>query len=315
MALQPDPLSPQAQAILDAPDQPRLTGELTAERAVAIRESQAASRRITVDAVAAELGLSATWVEAAGVRVVELHAAPERRAPTGTGHALYLHGGGFTSGLAHDMTSVLMADRLGVPVVSVDYAYAPEEVFPVAIDQATEVYRALTAQRGGPWVAFGVSAGANLALGMVQRLRAAGDSVPLALGLFTPWADLTGNGDSRAANDGRDPVLRWPEQLPHAAGAYAGATPLDDPLVSPIYAAYDAEFPPSIITTGTRDLFLSDCTRLYWRLRRAGARAELRVWENLWHAFNTQHAVPEAAEARREVAEFLLAALGASVTP
>ena len=94
-----------------------------------------------------------------------------------------------------------------------------------------------------------------------------------------------------------------------AAAAYAGDAPLDDPLVSPIYADSYEGFPPSIITTGTRDLFLSDCTRLYWAMRRAGVAVELRVWENLWHGFTGQHEVPEAADARAEVATFLLGEL------
>lgn len=310
MPIQPDPLSAEAQAILDAPDQPRLTGELTVERAKALRSDQKSGRRAQVDDVATGLGVTAQWLEVAGGRVVEATAAPARRKPVGSGSALFLHGGGFTGGMAHDMTTVLMADRLGIPVLSVDYSLAPEAAFPLAIDEAVAAYRALNASRGGRWVVFGVSAGANLALALTQRLRAAHEPLPLALGLFSPWTDLVGLGDSREVNDGRDPVIRWPEQLPVAAAAYAGGTPLDDPLISPIYADYDGAFPPAIITTGTRDLFLSDCTRLYWRLRRAGATAELRVWENLWHAFNTQHHVPEAAEARSEVADFLLSALG-----
>ncbi len=317
MPTQPDPLSPQAQAILDAPDQPRLTGELTIERAQAIRESQAQARRPVVDRVAAELGVTAAWHTVGGVKVVRVEAAEDKRrafrgsdGPDGgdakaAPQALFLHGGGFTGGLAHDMSSVLNADALGIPVWSVDYSLAPEAVFPTAVDEVESAYRVLTQQFPGLWVVFGVSAGGNLALALTQRLLAAGDPVPAALGLYSPWTDLTGAGDSRTGNDGRDPVLRWPEQLPVAVDAYAAGAPLDDPLVSPIFATFDG-FPPTLITTGTRDLFLSDCTRLHWALRRAEVPVELRVWENLWHAFNTQHAVPEAAEARAEMAGFLL---------
>lgn len=314
MTVQPDPLSPEAQAILDAPDQPRLTGELTIERAQAIRAAQAASRRPTVDAVTRQHGVSVDWHEVDGVRVARLFGTASLQDPS-SAQALFLHGGGFTGGMAHDMTATLMADALGIPVWSVEYSLAPEAAFPVAIDEALAAYRALATEHGGPWVILGVSAGANLALSLTRRILAEGALAPTALGLFTPWTDLTGAGDSRESNDGRDPVLRWSEQLPVAAGAYAGCTPLDDPLVSPIYATSYADFPPSIITTGTRDLFLSDCTRLYWAMRRSNVAVELRVWENLWHGFNTQHAVPEAAEARAEVGTFLLTHLGAAREP
>lgn len=311
MTAQPDPLSPQAQAILDAPDQPRLTGELTAERAQAIRRNQAATRRPAVDAVTADLGVTADLHEPSGVPVVRLRSAQALDGADDR-HALFLHGGGFTGGMAHDMTSVLMADRLGVPVWSVDYSLAPEAQFPVAIDESLAALRALRAEHGGRWVVAGVSAGANLVLSLTRRLLQDGDEPPAALGLFTPWSDLVGHGDSRTFNDGRDPVLRWTEQLPVAAAAYAGDAPLDDPLVSPIYATSFSGFPPSIITTGTRDLFLSDCTRLYWAMRRDGVPTELRVWESLWHGFTSQPSVPEASQARDEVAAFLIGALAAA---
>ena len=310
---QPDPLSPEAQAILDAPDQPRFTGELTADVAQEIRRSQVAGRRPTVDAVTVQHGVSVEWHEPAGVRVARLFGAASLQDPS-PAQALFLHGGGFTGGMAHDMTATLMADALGIPIWSVEYSLAPEAAFPVAIDEALAAYRALTAEHEGPWVIFGVSAGANLALSLTRRILDERAAAPVALGLFTPWTDLVGHGDSRVSNDGRDPVLRWTDQLPVAAAAYAGATPLDDPLVSPIYATSFEGFPPSIITTGTRDLFLSDCTRLYWAMRRSNVPVELRVWENLWHGFNTQHEVPEAGDARAEVGGFLLDAIRSATT-
>lgn len=306
--IQPDPLSPEAQAILDAPAYAQQTGEFTPEVAQARRRAQEADRAPVVAAVAERLGVTVAWRKAGGVSVADVRPSP--RPGTTVGHALFLHGGGWVGGLANDMTSVLMADALGMPVLSVDYALAPEYRFPVALDQIVDAYLALTAEIGGDWVVMGVSAGGNLALSLLQRLRAEGGApLPKALGLFTPATDMTGHGDSRTANDGRDPVLRYRDELDAGRLIYAGDHPLDDPLLSPVYATYDADFPPTILTTGTRDVFLSDCTRLYWMLRRAGVATELRVWENLWHAFNTQHHVREAAEARAEVATFLRAAL------
>ncbi len=304
---QPDPLSPEAQAILDGRPYARVQGEFTAEAARAMRAAQATARMPVVAEVAERLGVTVAWRSAGGVEIADVRPSP--RPGTTIGHALFLHGGGWVGGLANDMTSVLMADALGLPVLSVNYALAPEARFPVALEQAVTAYRALTEEIGGKWVVFGVSAGANLALGLTCRILSEGLPAPLALGLFTPCTDLTGNGDSRTANDGRDPVLRYRDEILGGAMIYAGDEPLDHPLLSPIYADFDATFPPAMLTTGTRDVFLSDCTRLYWKLRRAGAQAELRVWENLWHAFNTQHHVPEAAEARAEMATFLRAAL------
>ncbi|MDO9356247.1 MAG: alpha/beta hydrolase [Solirubrobacteraceae bacterium] len=324
---QPDPLSPEAQAILDAPPYPRQSGSATAEEVRAARAAESAARAPVIAELARRLDVVATERLAGGVRVVDVRSAvpagdgtaaatPEQgmdlpHAPEPAAHAHFLHGGGWIGGVANDMTSVLMADRLRIPVLSVDYSLLPDAPFPVAIEESLTAYRALTAELGGPWVIFGVSAGGNMAVSLTHRIRQEGLPAPVALGLFTPATDLTGQGDSRLANDGRDPVLLHRDDLLAGEALYAGDAPLDDPLVSPIYADYDASFPPTMLTTGTRDAFLSDCTRLYWRLRRAGVRTELRVWENLWHAFNTQPHLPEAAEARDEMADFLLAALAA----
>jgi acetyl esterase/lipase len=322
--VQPDPLSPQARAILDGPPYGKQSGTgASAAQVRAARAAESAARAPVIADLAKRLDVVATERLAGGVRVVDVRssmpasdgtaAAPSAAASASSGasdgtgpseayevrdhrsepaaHALFLHGGGWIGGVAQDMTSVLMADRLRIPILSV------------------AAYRALTAELGGAWVIFGVSAGANMAVALAHRIRKEGHLAPKALGLFTPPTDLTGGGDSRLANDDRDPVLRYRDDILAGEALYAGGAPLEDPLVSPIYADYDASFPPTMLTTGTRDVFLSDCTRLYWKLRRAGARAELRVWENLWHAFNTQPHLPEAAEARDEMATFLLAEL------
>ncbi len=94
-------------------------------------------------------------------------------------------------------------------------------------------------------------------------------------------------------------------------GPTSATRPPRDPLASPIHAAYGPWLPPTLLTSGTRDLFLSDCVRLQRRMRRAGAPSvRLEVWEEMWHAFNTQPHLPEGAEARAEMAAFLLRAVG-----
>jgi epsilon-lactone hydrolase len=215
---------------------------------------------------------------AGGLEVVEI-TPRSAHAPNGE-RALFLHSGGYTGGAALDATAILMADALRLPVLSLEYPLAPEARYPVALDRCVAAYRALAGERRGAFVLFGESAGAGLALALLHRARAAGLPMPAAVGLFTPWCD-------------------------RAAAAYAGRADPAGPELSPIHARYDPGFPPCLITTGTRDLFLSLCVRLYWTLRRAGAAAELRVWEGMWHSFNAQEAMPEARECRAEMADFL----------
>ena len=226
----------------------------------------------------------------------------------------WIHGGGFCWGSALDAAAVRLAADLGVPVVSVEYPLAPEHPYPAGLDGCLAAYRAHVRAWGPRVILGGQSAGANLALGVLQRLRAeaGSDDGPEPLGLIaaTPFGDLAGRGDSYSANEGRDPVVRWSGQQERFAKAYRADTPATDPFVSPVHARWDAPAPPILITSGTRDLFLSDAVQIAAALRAAGGEVELRIWEGMWHAFENDASSPEARECLRLRADFGRAALG-----
>ena len=85
---------------------------------------------------------------------------------------------------------------------------------------------------------------------------------------------------------------------------FAGKTSLIDPLISPVYANYSSNFPATVITTGTRDLFLSASVRLYWKLKDVRVPAELLVSEGMWHAFTNYPDLPEAIQSQKAVEDF-----------
>lgn len=214
---------------------------------------------------------------------------------------LWIHGGGFCWGSARDGTGLRLAAGLAVPVVSVEYPLAPEAPFPAALDACLEAYLSGVAERGPRVLLGGVSAGANLALGVLQRiraLRAEGEGVPLPLGVvaLTPFGDLAGEGDSYRINEGRDAYLRWRGQQQRFARAYAGRADLRDPLVSPVHADWSGEeLPPAFFSSGTRDLFLSDAARIHSAWRAAGGEADLALAEGMWHSYLSDPRLPESA--------------------
>lgn len=216
------------------------------------------------------------------------------------GWVLWIHGGGFCWGTARDGTGMRLAEGLARPVVSVEYPLAPEARFPVAIDVCVDAYLAGISERGPRVLLGGVSAGANLALGVLQGIRArraAGEDIPLPLGLvaLTPFGDLAGEGDSYRVNEGRDAYIRWRGQQEKFARAYAGGADLRDPFVSPVHADWTGEpLPPAFFSTGTRDLFLSDAARIHTAWRDAGGEAELDLAEGLWHSYLSDPTLPES---------------------
>lgn len=246
-------------------------------------------------------------IEIAGVTVQQV-------VPKGYDHAnddravLYFFGGGFIVGSPFEdlPISAGLAYRLGVRVLVPYYGLAPETPFPAALEQAGAVYAAL-AERFGPrrLALAGESAGGNLALAALLKANRTGLPLPAAAVLLSPWCDLSRTGNTISAPEGFDPTLDYEKSLRAAALAYAGDRGLDHPLVSPLHGAYGPEFPPTLITTGTRDLFLSDCARLSTRMRLAGVEATLHLWEGLWHVFQYYGDLPEAHASLDEIAGFL----------
>lgn len=108
------------------------------------------------------------------------------------------------------------------------------------------------------------------------------------------------------------PCGKKPRPLPQPRlRAYAGANRVDQPLISPIHGAFDASFPPFLITTGTRDLLLSQAVRLSQRLRDSGATVDLQVWEGLWHVFEWYEDLPEARQSIQRIADHLTGGMAA----
>jgi acetyl esterase/lipase len=94
--------------------------------------------------------------------------------------------------------------------------------------------------------------------------------------------------------------------LAAAALLYADGVDLKDPLLSPIYGNFD-NFPSTYLVTGTRDMFLSDTARVHRKLRIAGVKADLNVYEGLSHAeYVIVQETPEQVSMYKELAEFLL---------
>lgn len=221
---------------------------------------------------------------------------------------LHLHGGGYVlfPGEAGAGEAMLMAGHGRFRCLSVDYRMPPDHPFPAALDDAVAAWRALSAERDPRRMAvFGSSAGGGLTLALMLRARAEGLPMPAAIAPGTPWCDLSAAGDSIQANAYVDNVLvaesGW---LGAAARLYAAGRDLRDPLISPIHGDF-AGFPPAILTSGTRDLLLSDTVRAHRALRRAGVVAALQVFEGQSHAQFLDPGVPETAEAFREIADFL----------
>jgi len=232
--------------------------------------------------------------------------------PTTDRVVLHIHGGSYVVGSAQIDSVIIapLAHLTGLKIIAVNYRLAPEHPFPAALEDVVSVYRALLNEYQATDIAVsGTSSGATLAVALVLQARAEGLPLPAALGLLSPWAELAKTGDSYYTLEGIAPVLDYEKTLQKAALAYLGGADTKNPLISPVYADYSNGFPPTLIQTGTRDLFLSNCARLQRKMVADGVAVEMSLWEGMWHSFQMSPNLPEADEALRELAGFLSASL------
>ena len=130
--------------------------------------------------------------------------------------------------------------------------------------------------------------------------------MPGAIATGTPTVDLTKTGDTLFTNAMVDNVLGTQDGfIRETALLYANGRDLKDPLLSPIYGDVHG-FPPTILTSGTRDLYLSNTVRMHRMLRAAGVEARLQIWEGQSHAqYMRDITAPETKEYHDEVVQFL----------
>src|SRR5262245_35834210 len=300
----PDTVSPGLQEVIAADYPPGWN--LAPQTALAWRQlatASAAAVAPVLPEIKRRLRVSVEPGEIAGVKIFTVTPAdlpPENR----NRMLVHLHGGGYVlyPGEAGAGEAMLMAGYGGFKVISIDYRMAPDFPFPAPLDDSIAVWRALVkAQDPRGMAVFGTSSGGGLTLAMMLRAKSQGLPLPAAIAPGTPWVDLTASGDSSQANAYVDNVLvantGWAAA---AAGLYAAGRHLRDPLISPIYGNFEG-FPPAILTSGTRDLFLSNTVRAHRKLRQAGVEAALQVFEGQSHAQYLHPFLPETKEAFAEI--------------
>ena len=217
----------------------------------------------------------------AGVRVYIV--TPNDLPKDSRGIILEMHGGALVYGGGE--TCKIMAHRTATKlrrqIWTIDYRMPPGHPYPAGLDDCVAVYKALLQDRKPSEIIFsGNSAGGNLVAALTLRARDEGLPLPAAVILSTPEVDLTESGDSFQILNGIDSMLR---PLMHINLMYANGRDLRDPYISPLFGDFTKGFPPSIITAGTRDLFLSNAVRMHRALRKAGHESHLHILEAAGH--------------------------------
>ena len=210
--------------------------------------------------------------------------------------AMYVHGGGMTSGDKSNLNPIFL-DALasdGYAVTSIDYRLAPDSRFPAQIEDVKCAIRYLRANAAryrldGKVFAFGTSAGGQLvALAALTEPHSAWDigPYPSQPSNLTAVADIYGPANLTERSSGYTPSgiqdLFGPK-----------TSDLDLVLASPThYVAPNS--PPILLIQGVNDTTVvpSQSIELYWDLQAAGDKPQLVLVQNMGHRFAQVGAKP-----------------------
>lgn len=219
---------------------------------------------------------------------------------------LYCHGGGYSTGsttYARTLTTKL-AESTSMDVFCFNYRLAPEHPYPAAAEDAMKAWNYLMYLGYGARdvIVAGDSAGGNLALSLVLKLKSERRILPRGMVLLSPWTDLTASGKSHISRENVDPVLDR-EYLARMTENYAAGQDLRDPFISPLFGDM-AGLPPTYIQVGDNEMLLSDSTNLHKKMVKANVSVKIDVYKGMWHVFQMSP-FKTAYDAMEKNAEFI----------
>ena len=220
---------------------------------------------------------------------------------------LYFHGGGYVIGSSFTSAPLIegLVEASGVPVLYVDYRLAPEHPWPAALDDAFRVYGELVATRRDPAeiVLVGDSAGGNLCMQLLHKLKSERLPMPGGAVLICPWTDLSNTGESFERNARHDYITL--EAVRIASAALLRDHDPKDPAVSPLFADLSG-LPPILVQAGELEVLVDQIRAFIDKAKIDGAQVISTVYEDMihdWHIFPIGNANRERAfeEIRRFV--------------
>ena len=218
---------------------------------------------------------------------------------------LYLHGGGFVFGLTpqHLEMVAYLAKKMRTRSLLVDYRLGPEHPFPAALDDCLIAYRWLLKQgfTAQHIVLAGDSAGGNLAITTMMKLRDNGEQLPDAAACLSPVGNLSSKGNPN--REFNDPLIDPRAGKIYHTSYVANHDP-QDPLISPVFGDWHG-LPPLLVHAGEDEFLHYDALRIHELAKAAGVDVRLEIYPHMWHVWQIFLALPQATQSLDDIAQFL----------
>lgn len=216
---------------------------------------------------------------------------------------VFVHGGGYVRGslaLARPSASRLAA-LSGCRVFAPSYRQGPEDPFPAAYEDILAVARGI-GKEGWPFVLTGESSGGGLAIAAAMGVRNEKGPLPKGVAGFSPFLDLTLDGESWTFNEGKDVATR--QMGESMIGLYMQGADRTDWRASPVFGQF-TNLPPLYLAVGSHEGLLSEVLTTAENAASAGGDVTLDVFEGMPHGF-TKYALKAADQATRNLARWIV---------
>lgn len=236
--------------------------------------------------------------------------------PTRDNHPIlmYYHGGGFVVGNIDTVDEVCryLAYRTPCMVFSVNYRLAPENPFPIPLEDSYRAYEWVkkNAYRigGDPnrISLAGDSAGGNLAMGVSRKILENKEIPPDFLGLIYPVADLSRESESYETFASGFLLTRKLMRYFHQHYIPAGSKDVFNPLASPLLSEDFKNFPPTYISTAGFDPLSDEGKALVEKMKESKVRVNHSDFPGLVHGyFNMGSMIPSCKSAVEDFIKFM----------
>jgi acetyl esterase/lipase len=220
---------------------------------------------------------------------------------------LYFHGSAMVimSPKTHRRLTVEIAKTTNMRVLSVDYRLAPEHSFPSGLEDCTTAYKWLLSIgiKSENIIVAGDSAGGNLTLASLLKLKEEGVSLPAAAIILSPSTDYTEESKTFYENAETDAMasggIFW------CIPAYLAGKDPYNPLISPLFGDLNG-LPPLLIQVSRSEILYDHSTRLFDQAKKGDVRVILQEWDDMPHVFQFYFdQLPESREAINNIGDFV----------
>ena len=241
------------------------------------------------------------------IRILIFRPTAARKAPEQTPGVLWLHGGGYATGMAemaYFSRPLALVKKYGAVVVCVSYRLSIETPYPAALE---DCYSALywmkehAAELGinnSQIMVGGESAGGGLTAALCMYAR---DKKNVNIAYQMPLYPMLDDRDTESSRDNHAPI--WNTKRNHAAWKLylKGLTEIP-PYAAPARQTDYSNLPPAYTFVGDIEPFYCETLSYIENLEAAGVEASVDVYPNWFHAYDMFF--PFKAVAKKAIAKF-----------